>query len=251
MFDSPGRRLRPNCSTSHTSPTTIETIPAPIRSFGISTHHGIAGHVRAMVGAFQTMLVATDECLPPADEISGATGVIAMRGNGVSKKKVTTNEPIAIPCMTRFFRARLPTRRPREREATNSFSPHERVNVFRSDSVASVRIPCDRGLSMSWRAQTSAAKPWPRNLFLICVLEKLGAVSLIVGTVHGCSPILPPFVTPEPFDVGAPAPATHYRSTIGSYVSQRPVQPGSWKEQNAQLARSSEQARHGGSEHEH
>lgn len=104
---------------------------------------------------------------------------------------------------------------------------------------------------MSWRAQTSAARLRPQILFFVQILEKLGAVSLIVGTVHGCAPIPPPFVAPEPFDAAAPEPATHYRSTIGSYVSQRPVQPGSWKEQNAQLARSSEQGGHGGSEHEH
>lgn len=104
---------------------------------------------------------------------------------------------------------------------------------------------------MSWRPQTSAAKPKRKYLFFICILEKIGPASLIVGTVHGCAPVPPPFIAPEPFDVGMPAPATHYRSTIGSYISQRPVQPGSWKEQNAQLARSSEQGRHGGSEHEH
>jgi len=104
---------------------------------------------------------------------------------------------------------------------------------------------------MSWQALTSAKEPRPRISFFLYILEKLGAVSLIVGTVHGCATTPLPFVAPEPFDAGAPAPATHYRSTIGSFVSQRPIRPGSWKEQNAQLTRSSEQARHGGSEHQH
>lgn len=104
---------------------------------------------------------------------------------------------------------------------------------------------------MSWRAQTSAAEL--RLLFasFLYILEKVGAVSLIVGTVHSCAPTPLPFVAPEPFDAGAPAPATHYQSTIGSYVSQRPVRPGSWREQNARVPRSSDHGRDGGSEHEH
>lgn len=104
---------------------------------------------------------------------------------------------------------------------------------------------------MSSRARASAAEPKRQNLFFIYILGKLGPASLIVGAAQGCAPIPPPLVAPEPFDAGAPAPATYYRSTVGSYVSQRPIQPGSWKEQNAQLARSSERAHHGGSEHEH
>lgn len=104
---------------------------------------------------------------------------------------------------------------------------------------------------MSWRAQTSAAELRPLFASFLYILEKVGAVSLIVGTVHSCAPTPLPFIAPEPFDAGAPATATHYHSTIGAYVSQRPVRPGSWREQNARVTRSSDHGRDGGSEHEH
>jgi hypothetical protein len=41
---------------------------------------------------------------------------------------------------------------------------------------------------------------------------------------------------PDPADPGAGAPRVGYRSTIGSYKSQRPVEPGPWAEQNEPVA---------------
>lgn len=43
----------------------------------------------------------------------------------------------------------------------------------------------------------------------------------------------------DPSDPSSPVPTTGYRSTLGSYVSQRPVEPGSWREQNERVAPSS------------
>ncbi len=59
-------------------------------------------------------------------------------------------------------------------------------------------------------------------------------VLALVG--HGCSATPPSPVTgPDPADPGARAPRVDYRSTIGSYKSQRPVSPGPWREQNEQV----------------
>jgi hypothetical protein len=45
-----------------------------------------------------------------------------------------------------------------------------------------------------------------------------------------------PVAGPDPSDPGARAPRVDYRSTIGSYKSQRPVEPGLWGEQNQSVA---------------
>lgn len=45
-----------------------------------------------------------------------------------------------------------------------------------------------------------------------------------------------PAVGPDPSDPGARAPRVDYRSTIGSYKSQRPVEPAPWTEQNERVA---------------
>jgi hypothetical protein len=46
----------------------------------------------------------------------------------------------------------------------------------------------------------------------------------------------PPVAGRNPADPAAPAPAVGYRSTIGSYTSQRPVDPAPWGEQNQRVA---------------
>jgi hypothetical protein len=45
-----------------------------------------------------------------------------------------------------------------------------------------------------------------------------------------------PVAGPDPSDPGARAPRVDYRSTIGSYKSQRPAEPGPWGEQNQSVA---------------
>jgi hypothetical protein len=37
-------------------------------------------------------------------------------------------------------------------------------------------------------------------------------------------------------DPAAPVPATAYRPALGGYVSQRPVEPAAWREQNERVA---------------
>jgi hypothetical protein len=66
------------------------------------------------------------------------------------------------------------------------------------------------------------------------VLTILPAVVLLLA---GCTdaPRLR-VVGPDPADPGARAPRVNYRSTIGPYKSQRPVEPGPWGEQNQGVA---------------
>jgi hypothetical protein len=66
------------------------------------------------------------------------------------------------------------------------------------------------------------------------VLAILPAVVLLLA---GCTdaPRLP-VAGPDPAESGSRAPRVDYRSTIGSYKSQRPVEPGPWAEQNQGVA---------------
>jgi hypothetical protein len=65
----------------------------------------------------------------------------------------------------------------------------------------------------------------------------LAAVPLLALLLAGCAdaPRLP-VAGPDPSDPGARAPRVGYRSTIGSYKSQRPVEPAPWGEQNERVA---------------
>jgi hypothetical protein len=63
------------------------------------------------------------------------------------------------------------------------------------------------------------------------VLLALGSLLLV-----GWRDLPPPWVPlPDPADPQAPAPRVDYRSTIGTYKRQRPVEPGPWREQNERV----------------
>lgn len=51
-----------------------------------------------------------------------------------------------------------------------------------------------------------------------------------------CKPVSYPVAAADPADPAVPVPATRYQSTLGPYVSQRPVEPSSWREQNERVA---------------
>jgi len=60
-------------------------------------------------------------------------------------------------------------------------------------------------------------------------------VLALVG--QGCSAPPPaPVAGPDPANPQARVPSSAYRSTIGSYTSQRPVEPAPWGEQNQRVA---------------
>ena len=46
----------------------------------------------------------------------------------------------------------------------------------------------------------------------------------------------PPLAGPDPSSPTARVPATAYRPVLGGYVSQRPVEPAPWREQNERVA---------------
>ena len=45
-----------------------------------------------------------------------------------------------------------------------------------------------------------------------------------------------PYAGPDPADPAARAPASTYRPVLRGYVSQRPVEPAPWREQNERVA---------------
>jgi hypothetical protein len=61
------------------------------------------------------------------------------------------------------------------------------------------------------------------------------ALSIIL-LLQACSPLPPSLLTgPDPADPRTPVRATAYRSTVGPYTSQRPVEPVPWPEQNERV----------------
>lgn len=58
----------------------------------------------------------------------------------------------------------------------------------------------------------------------------------LASMVAACTVPPRPFSGPDPADPGARVAAVSYRSTTGSYTSQRPVKPAPWREQNERVA---------------
>jgi hypothetical protein len=91
-------------------------------------------------------------------------------------------------------------------------------------------------MSAHIRAFLAAGEPVVPKLSQIRfgVLAAMPAVALILG---GCTDApRSPVTGPDPADPGARAPRVDYRSTIGSYRSQRPVDSALWGEQNQRVA---------------
>jgi hypothetical protein len=69
---------------------------------------------------------------------------------------------------------------------------------------------------------------WRGKAVLLFVLAALNA---------GCASVPPrPLIGADPADSAARVPAVRYRSTIGPYTSQRPVDPTPWGEHNERVA---------------
>ncbi len=67
------------------------------------------------------------------------------------------------------------------------------------------------------------------------------ALIAAASLLGGCTATSAPFVGPDPSDPNVRVPPAAYRSTIGSYTSQRPVSPSDWREQNQRVAPRSSQ----------
>jgi hypothetical protein len=62
---------------------------------------------------------------------------------------------------------------------------------------------------------------------------------LIIGLgllLAACKPQTYPIAGADPADPQVPVPPVRYQSALGSYVSQRPVAPSNWREQNQRVA---------------
>lgn len=74
----------------------------------------------------------------------------------------------------------------------------------------------------------SAAALMPPRLTIPLLLMVLLAVA-------GCTATPAAPLPPNPSDPDVPIPRTAYRSTLGSYTSQRPAVPSPWQKQNEQV----------------
>lgn len=94
-------------------------------------------------------------------------------------------------------------------------------------------------MSFKSRAGSAAIKAhWAVLGQLKAMLPTLGLAVL----VSGCSGLpSAPLAGPDPADSSVPVASVGYRSTIGSYTRQRPVEPAPWREQNERVAPSPRQ----------
>ena len=108
------------------------------------------------------------------------------------------------------------------------------------------------GFFMSWQFQAHhVPREWQHMRSVLGRLGKLAIVPLVTGIAQGCAAIpISPFIGPDPSDPLVHTAAVSYRSTIGSYLSQRPVEPLPWKEQSKEAAPSHGSEHKSGSEHE-
>jgi len=70
------------------------------------------------------------------------------------------------------------------------------------------------------------------------LLRRNCCVVLVVGVltaVAGCAAPSQPPAGPDPADPSVRVPPAGYRSTLGAYRSQRPVEPGDWKDINERI----------------
>jgi hypothetical protein len=61
----------------------------------------------------------------------------------------------------------------------------------------------------------------------------VATLALLAGACS--SPRSPWSAGPDPSDLSVRVPVTAYRSTVRGYTRQRPVEPGSWQEQNERV----------------
>lgn len=74
---------------------------------------------------------------------------------------------------------------------------------------------------------------WTRQRHLL----RLATIGLLTAWLPACSAVTAsPSWGPDPSDPSVRVPLAGYRSTIGGYTSQRPVEPRPWREQNERVA---------------
>ena len=88
-------------------------------------------------------------------------------------------------------------------------------------------------MSTSFRARHAVAiRRWAK----LCPLLGTFAAATLALLIAGCAAAPPqPFGGPDPSDSDVRVPAVRYRSTFGSFMSQRPVEPTDWKGTNERI----------------
>lgn len=65
---------------------------------------------------------------------------------------------------------------------------------------------------------------------------RVGGLLLLIGMLAGCTVArIAPLVVADPSDPNVPVRSARYSSVIAGYVSQRPVNPKPWREQNERV----------------
>jgi hypothetical protein len=87
---------------------------------------------------------------------------------------------------------------------------------------------------LAWRFAASGRR---RKASSGAPIASLLLLLVLAPLTPGCSGAPPaPLTAADPSDPAARAPPVGYRSTIGSYKSQRPIEPAPWGEQNERVA---------------
>ena len=87
-------------------------------------------------------------------------------------------------------------------------------------------------MSMQCWATSAVSK----RQFAKLLRRSAGAVVLIGAlAVSGCAAPPQPFAGPDPANPAVAVSAVGYRSTLGAYRSQRPVEPGDWTDTNERV----------------
>jgi hypothetical protein len=84
------------------------------------------------------------------------------------------------------------------------------------------------------RAKRARAE-FPSSTLEIAVMRSIVVIATF-ALLAACSALPPPLAGPDPSDPSARVAAVGYRSTIGPYTSQRPVEPMPWQQQNERVA---------------
>lgn len=88
-------------------------------------------------------------------------------------------------------------------------------------------------MSVQFRVTSAVLKRRCAKLFQLSfrAILFIGALTAVAGCVVPSTP----FVGPDPSEPSVRVPAVAYRSTLGGYRSQRPVEPGDWVDTNERV----------------
>ena len=73
------------------------------------------------------------------------------------------------------------------------------------------------------------------SVYITGVRARLAALGLAALLLAGCATQKQLWTGADPSDPGSPSQPVGYRSSTAGYVSQRPVNPGPWRQQNERV----------------